>query len=42
MLSSLKQGFLMMLNGSLAAAAAYLVGWALEQALGISLATGQA
>jgi DNA damage-binding protein 1 len=40
MLSSLKQGFLMMLNGSLAAAAAYLVGWALEQALGISLATG--
>ena len=30
----IKTGLLMMINGSLAAAAAYLVGWGLEQAIG--------
>jgi VIT1/CCC1 family predicted Fe2+/Mn2+ transporter len=31
--SRVKQGFLMMLNGGLAAAAAYLVGWGLQQSV---------
>jgi hypothetical protein len=34
--SILKQGVLMMVNGGLAAAAAYLVGWGLQKALGTS------
>jgi VIT1/CCC1 family predicted Fe2+/Mn2+ transporter len=34
-------GFLMMINGALAAAAAYLVGWGLEEALGVQAAVFQ-
>lgn len=34
--NAVRQGLLMMLNGSLAAAAAYLIGWGLEHALGAS------
>jgi len=34
--NAFRQGLLMMLNGSLAAAAAYLIGWGLELALGAS------
>ncbi len=39
--SAVKQGLLMMMNGSFAAAAAYLVGWGLEAALGVNLAGAQ-